>query len=153
MFCHCRAQRTDWVTRAAQLHRVVKERVAGEEDRHEQDHDDDDSNSDRSERRPSLREVLNRQPLSGASDLAVRAPQQQPARTARLEVRYARVTLRRPTRRTNYQPQINFVELTQWVVEARKVNSPSGVEPLHWVFLSVESGTGEVLILRSSTGG
>ena len=116
VFCHCRQQRTDWVIRAAQLHRTVEE-----------------SGGDDEGRRVSLREVLDRQPLSGSYELSVRATQKHPARIARLQVRFARVTLRRPKRRTNHQRAIDFQELTQSVVEVREVCPPKGVEPLRWV--------------------
>ena len=53
------------------------------------------------------------------------------ARTARLQVRFARVTIRRPKRRTKYQCQIGFQELTQWVVETREIDPPKGVQPRH----------------------
>lgn len=112
VFCHGREQRTDWVIRAAQLHRLVV---------------DDDGQSH------SLRAALEKQPLSGAYELPVHATQKTPARTARLEVRFVQVTIRRPKRGTKYQRSIDFQSLTQRVVEAREANPPPGVEPLHWV--------------------
>jgi Transposase DNA-binding/Transposase DDE domain len=116
VFCHCRQQRTDWVIRAAQLHRVVYEADDHEEARH-----------------LSLRAALTKQPLSGTYELSVGATKDHAARTARLQVRFARVTIRRPKRRTKYQRQIGFQELTQWVVETREVDAPTGIKPLHWV--------------------
>ena len=114
VFCHCRAQRTDWVIRAAQLHRVVEEADGRD-----------------GARRLSLRAALTKQPLSGTYELSVGATKDHAARTARLQVRFARVTLRRPKRRTKYQRAIDFQELTQWVVETREVDPPKGVKPLH----------------------
>lgn len=113
VFCHCRQQRTDWVIRAAQLHRMVEATDAESE-----------------VQRLSLREVLDRQPLCGAYELSVRATKKHPAR---LQVRFARVTIRRPKRRTKYQCLTNFQELTQGVVEVREVRPPQGVEPLRGV--------------------
>lgn len=112
VFCHCREQRADWVIRAAQLHRKVE----------------DDHGTKR-----SLRKTLEQQPLSGAYTLSVRATKKHPARTARLHVRFTRVTLRCPKRRTKYQRRIDFTELTQGVVEVREIRPPQGVKPLHWV--------------------
>ena len=112
VFCHCQAQRSDWVIRSAQLHRQVED--------------------DRGTRR-SLRATLEKQPLSGTYQLLVRATKKHPARTARLHVRFARVTIRCPKRRTKYQRSIGFTELTQWVVEVREIRPPRGVEALHWV--------------------
>lgn len=121
VFCHCRAQRTDWVIRAAQLHRVVEEADIDSTDEHD------------GSQRLSLRAVLAKRPLSGTYELSVGATKDHEARTARMQVRFARVTIRRPKRRTKYQSQIDFQELTQWVVETREVDAPKGVKPLHWV--------------------
>ena len=114
VFCHCRQQRTDWVIRAAQLHRMVEVTDAESE-----------------VQRLSLRGVLDRQPLCGEYDLSVRATQKHSARIARLQVRFARVAIRRPKRRTNDQRHIDFQELAQSVVEVCEVSPPQGVEPLH----------------------
>jgi len=112
VFGHLLQQRCDWVIRAAQLHRSVW-------------------TSD--ERKLSLQAALDEQPVLGTYELEVRAAHGQPPRTARLQVRAAQVTVRRPKRATPYLKQIGFHELTQWVVEAREVHPPDGVEPLHWV--------------------
>lgn len=112
VFCHALQQHSDWVVRAAQLHRKV--------------HDGQGCAC-------SLQELLDRQPLLGTYELAVRQTKQQPQRTARLQVRVARATIRCPKRRTAYLRQVGFEELTQWVVEAREVDPPRGAQPLHWV--------------------
>ena len=121
VFCHCRAQRTDWVIRAAPWHRVVEE--ADEAQVGERD----------GAKRLSLRAVLAKQPLSGTYERSVGATKDHEARTARLQVRFARVTIRRPKRRTKCQRQIGFQELTQGVVETREVDPPKGVQPLQWI--------------------
>ena len=112
VFCHCRQQRSDWVIRAAQLHRNVK---------------DEDGNS------TSLRELLDKQPACGSYEVKVPASDKHPARKARLEVRFAQATVRCQKRQTPYQRSIGFKEITQWVVEAREIHPPKGVEPLCWV--------------------
>lgn len=112
VFCHALQQRSDWVIRAAQLHRTVRNEQGASS---------------------SLQELLDQQPVLGRYELKVRANQHQPARTAHLEVRVARATVKCPKRKTAYQRAVGFQELTQWVVEAREVNPPRGVEPLHWV--------------------
>ena len=84
-------------------------------------------------KRLSLRAVLAKQPLSGTYELSVGATKDDEARTARLQVRFARVTIRRPKRRTKYPCQIGFQELTQGVVETREVDPPKGVQPLQWI--------------------
>ena len=126
VFCHCRAQRTDWVIRAAQLHRVVEE--AGLEETGTEEPRARDGST-----RLSLRAALAKQPLSGTYELSVGATKDHAARTAKMQVRFARVTIRRPKRWTKYQRAIDFQELTQGVVETREIDPPKGVKPLHWV--------------------
>ena len=75
VYCHLRANRADWVIRAAQLHRTVLDAVG--------------------ERR-ALRDILQEQSCAGAYDLQVRANKQQPARTARIEVRFTKFTMPQP---------------------------------------------------------
>lgn len=126
VFAHLVRQRSDWVIRAAQRHRLVIEETA-----------------DGPAEPAALQSVLDRQPLLGTYELDVRPTKTQPARRATLEVRVARVTLPRPKKRlAPYLRSIGFESLTQWVVEAREVDPPAGAEPLHWVLwtsLPVES--------------
>lgn len=112
VFCHCRERRCDWVIRAAQLHRITE---------------DDSCKS------LSLRAHLDQQPVCGSYKLAVQATRKHAARTAQLQVRFARVTIRCPKRRTKYQCSIDFKELTQYVVEVYEINPPRGQDPLCWV--------------------
>ncbi len=120
VFCHLVQQRGDWVIRAAQLHRNVLDVSEG--------HERLDV-----EQVQSLREVLKSRPLLGIYKLQVRCTKKQSARWASLEVRLARVQIRQGKRRTRFQKQIDFQCLTQWVIEAREVDAPEGVKPLHWV--------------------
>jgi len=64
--------------------------------------------------------------------LHVRVPRRgtQPARTARLEVRYREVELRPPAR----QPHLGPVRV--WAVLAQEVGAPKGVEPIEWMLLT-----------------
>ncbi|MGD9858048.1 MAG: IS4 family transposase [Planctomycetaceae bacterium] len=112
VFGHLLQQRCDWVIRAAQLHRTVWTN---------------------DERRMSLQAALDEQPVLGTYELEVRAAQGQPQRTARLEVRAAQITIRKPKRVTPFLKQVGFEQLSQWVVEAREIDAPAGAEPLHWV--------------------
>lgn len=121
VFCHLKQQNCDWVIRAAQLHRTVY---------------------DETEEKSSLQERLNRCPVLGTYTLKVPPAKQRKARTATLEVRTTKVTLKRPQRMTPSLRKIGFQELTQWVVEVREVNPPQDVEPLRWVLwtsLPIES--------------
>ena len=54
----------------------------------------------------------------------------QPARTARLEVRYGAVELRPPAR----QPHLGLVQA--WAVLAQEVGTPPGVESIEWMLLT-----------------
>ncbi len=112
VFCHLLEQRSDWVIRAAQLHRVVHDTEGG---------------------RTSLHDLLTRQSLLGTYELEVRGTPGEPSRTAKLEVRSTPATIRRPKRMTAYLKQVDFREHTQWVVEVREIDAPHGVEPLRWV--------------------
>lgn len=112
VFCHCQQQRTEWVIRAAQLHRKVENKHGTKR---------------------SLRAMLEREPLSGTYEIQVRATKKHPARTAKMHVRFTRVSITSPKRKTRYQRSINFSEMTQWVVETCEVRAPKGVKPLHWV--------------------
>jgi hypothetical protein len=125
VFCHLIQQRGDWIIRAAQLHRNVVAMSEG--------YEPPVSERIPAERVQSLQAVLKAQALTGTYKLQVRSTKDQPARWAMLEVRVARVQLRQGKRRTRYQKQVGFQCLTQWVVEAREVNAPKGVEGLHWV--------------------
>jgi hypothetical protein len=117
VYCHLRANRADWVIRAAQLHRTVLDAVG--------------------ERR-ALRDILQEQSCAGAYDLQVRANKQQPARTARIEVRFTKFTMPQPQHISKYIRQSGLHEIPMYVVEAREINAPKGVTPLRWVLLTSE---------------
>jgi len=120
VFCQLRAERGEWVIRASHRHRVVEEIT-----------------SDGRAPRCDLQTVLDRQAALGRYELAVRATQQEPARTAQLEVRVAQVFVPpRSKRRTALQRRLQFTGLEQWVVEAREVHAPKGITPVHWVLWS-----------------
>ena len=112
VFCHLQAQRCDWVIRAAQGHRKVRD-AAGD--------------------KLSLQEALDAQGLLGSYQLHVRAAKKQPARQATLEVRATQVTICCPKRKTPYLKSVGFEMLTAWVVEAWEPNPPKGAQRLHWV--------------------
>lgn len=121
VFCHLLQQRADWVIRATQRRRTVLDSEGA---------------------RTTLESALAAQPALGVYELEVRETDGQPARTALLEVRATRVTLQKPKRMTPYLKQIGYEQLTQWVVEAREVSAPRGIEPLRWLLwtsLPVES--------------
>ena len=70
------------------------------------------------------------QPLAGLQEIRVPRRGAQPARVARLEVRFARVTLRPP------HGKKELGELTLWAVLAQEVEEPRGIKPLRWMLLT-----------------
>jgi hypothetical protein len=70
-------------------------------------------------------ENLSAQPSAGITEVRVPRQPGQPARVAKLEIRYSEVTLRPPARKPNLPP------VTVWLVEGREIHS-SAAKPLHW---------------------
>ena len=71
------------------------------------------------------------QPRAGVQEVQVPRRGPQPARVARLEVRFAQVTLRPPRGKSE------LGELTLWAVLAQEVEAPRGVKtPLRWMLLT-----------------
>lgn len=117
VYCHLQQQRCGWVVRAAQKHRVVHD-AQGE--------------------RVALQDLLDRQPATGTYELRLRTRENQPARTATIEVRLAPLTMPLPPHRSPFMKQCGIADIPMWVVEAREVSAPAGIEPLHWVLLTSE---------------
>jgi hypothetical protein len=118
VYCHLLQQRTRWVVRAAQLTRRVL-------------------NADGCE--CFLEELVRAAPLQGTYELQVLANDDQPARTALIEVRSARLVMPRPKNgMSRYVRESGVTEIPMWVVEAREVNPPRGVKALQWVLLTSE---------------
>jgi hypothetical protein len=116
VFCHCLEQRADWIIRAAQLHRVVK----------------DSQGQSR-----KLNEILREAPLLGCYHLQVRANNGQPARTARLEVRAARIVMPRPKSGVSKYVRGRGIEgIPMTAVEVLETGAPRKVTPLRWVLLT-----------------
>jgi hypothetical protein len=78
-----------------------------------------------------LWEYLEQQPVSGQTVVQVPRHQGQPARTAKLEVRFAAVELRPPVRKQALGP------VPIWAVYVREVEPPPAVKPLEWMLLSL----------------
>jgi len=73
---------------------------------------------------------LQAQPVAGEIEVAVGRREEQPARSAKLAVRYTRVRLRAPQRRAH----LGAVEV--WAVWAQEPHPPSGVEAMRWMLLT-----------------
>jgi hypothetical protein len=122
IYCHLLQQRAGWVVRAAQLKRRVL---------------------DADGRECSLDDVVRAAPLQGSYELQVRANHDQPARTALIEVRLARLVMPRPRNGiSRYVSESRISEIPMWAVEAREVNPPRGVKALRWVLLTSEDVRG-----------
>jgi len=117
VFCHLQMQQCGWVVRAAQKHRIVRDETG---------------------RRTPLLRLVRQQPLAGTYELSLRSRKNQSARTATIEVRFAPMTMPLPAQKTPFMKKCGITEIAMWVVEAREVNAPRGVEPLHWVLLTSE---------------
>lgn len=118
VFCHLQMQQCGWIVRAAQKRRVV---LDGKDDR------------------TPLENLVQQQPLAGTYELRLRAREGQPARTATIEVRFAPMCMPVPAQKTPFVKQCGITEIPMWVVEAREVNAPASVEPLHWILLTSEA--------------
>lgn len=79
----------------------------------------------------SVRTAVADAPRLGTYPLELRARPGHPQRSARLEIRATRVTLRGPWRPGGAHPP-----LAMNVVEAREVNAPPGADPIHWILLT-----------------
>lgn len=76
------------------------------------------------------------QPLTGIQDVHVPRRGTIPARVARLEVRFAEVTLKPPSDKTQYGP------LKLWAVLAQETDAPPNISPLNWMLLTTCRVTG-----------
>lgn len=121
VYCRLLEQRCDWVIRAAQLKRKI---VTPDGDA------------------LPLDAYLKTLPVGGTYELEVAANHRQQARTARVEVRYGTVALRRPKHRSAYARECGIAVVTMNVVEVREIDPPSGQTPLHWVLLTSHAVAG-----------
>lgn len=103
----------DWLIRVARANRKVK--VNG--------------------KKMSLEAALEQMPAAGTYELTYR-PAGGGERTAKMEVRFGLVCLLAPRFRSPWLKASGVVLISTWVVMAREVHPPSGVEPLEWVLFS-----------------
>ena len=127
VYQHCRQQSVDWVVRITQRARNVI--VPSGKTR-------------------ALNEYLETLPLSGSYELKMRARGRsrehgpEPARTARMEVRFGPLKMPFPKHKSPYLKRFAPEPIAMWVIHAVEVNPPAGVEPIEWILLtsmSVES--------------
>lgn len=77
-----------------------------------------------------LWERVARQEVSGIQEVRIPRRGNRPARVARLEVRFAQVSLKPPQRKSSLR------DLTVWAVLAREISLPEGVDPVEWLLLT-----------------
>jgi len=121
VYCHCVEQHSEWVVRVTQRERKI---LAPDG------------------RKLPLEAYLNTLPLAGTYELHLRARGQtrehgpQPARTAKVEVRFGRLHMPVPTHRSPYVKRLSPTPIAMWVVYAREVDAPKDVEPIEWILLT-----------------
>ncbi len=129
VFCHLYEQQVGWVVRASQLQRKILTPEGAE---------------------IALQQYLRTLPLAGTYELDLRARPQQPARTAKLEVRFGRLQMPMPAHRSPYVKRVNPGPITMWVVWVREIDPPKGVDPIEWVLytsLPVESFADALVVI------
>ena len=77
-----------------------------------------------------LWERVARQEVSGIQEVRIPRKGNRPARVARLEARFAQVSLKPPHRKSSLR------DLTVWAVLAREISPPEGVDPVEWLLLT-----------------
>ena len=115
VYCHCLEQQADWVIRVTQKQRKIltpdNQRIA-------------------------LKAYVDTLPVAGRYELWLRARPNQPARTAKLEVRAGFLRVPVPVHRSPYVKRLNPEPIGMWVVQVREVDAPAGVEPIEWILLT-----------------
>ena len=121
VYCRCRGQQADRVARASMLNRKV---------------------TDLGGNATAVRDLAVSPPEAGRFTLELRARPKQPARHARLTVRYTPVTMPVPRHKSRYVRRIDALPVLMWLVVVAEVDGPPGVKPIDWVLytsLPVES--------------
>lgn len=121
VFAHALAQNHGWVIRASLLSRAVHAVDARAPE------------NPLAGRRLPLRRLLASFKVCGEYELKVRENRKQPARTARLEVRFGALWMPQPTPPSPWvrQHAPKFIRMN--VIEVIEKHPPQGAEPLHWV--------------------
>jgi hypothetical protein len=120
LFCRMMRRQTGWVVRAAQLHRWILSPQ---------------------NKRMKLSDYLGQLPAAGQYQVDLPANRRQPARTANIEVRFGPVRVPRPKHISDWTRKAGIREISMWVVEAREIDAPSGVQAARWVLWTSEAVT------------
>jgi hypothetical protein len=105
LYCRMRQQHADWVVRASQLRRWIL--------------------TPDGERR-KLADYLAGRPAQEGYTLELTANNNQPARTAKMEVCFGPITMPRPQHVSEWVKESTIDKIEMWVVEAREVDPPQG---------------------------
>jgi hypothetical protein len=116
---YCRILRTQagWVGRAAQLRRKIRT-PQGED--------------------MGLSTYLEQLAVAGTYTLQLAANKEQPSRQATMEVRFGCVLVPKPKHASAWVKGSGIHAIAMWVVEAREINPPKGVQAARWVLLTSE---------------
>jgi hypothetical protein len=127
VYCHCRQQPADWVVRVTQKQRRAI--VPGGQTLKLQEYLETLSSSGEYELQLRARPA---QPKRGHKP----ARKAQPARTARIEVRFGPLEIPFPQQKSPYLKGLPPVPIAMWVVHAVEVDPPEDVEPVEWILLT-----------------
>lgn len=79
-----------------------------------------------------LQERLSSQPAAGTMTVHIPRNRNRPARTATLELRWAKIQIQPP--RVGCKNSWGTLEI--WALQAQEIAAPQGVEPIHWTLLT-----------------
>lgn len=116
VFCHLLEQHSGWVVRAAKLNRKV---LAGPE-----------------KERMELSDYLPHLDPLGTYELSLRARPQQPARTAKLEIRAGSIHMPVPSHKSPWVRELDPEPIAMNVMYVVEIDPPDDVEPISWVLLT-----------------
>jgi hypothetical protein len=116
VYCHLLQQKGGWVIRASKLNRYV---LAGPQ-----------------AKRMPLETYLAQLDVLGSYELSLRARPQQPARTAKLEVRVGSLQMPVPRHQSPWVRKLDPQPIAMNVVYVVEVDPPAGVDPICWVLLT-----------------
>ena len=117
LYCRVSLTHAGWVGRAAQLKRKIRVPQGIE---------------------MKLSAYLEQLPVAGTYTVELAANAGQPARQAAMEVRFGPVIVPRPKHASAWVKNSGIREISMWVVEAREINPPKGVQGARWVLLTSE---------------
>jgi hypothetical protein len=117
LYCRILLTQAGWVGRAAQLKRKIRT-PQGED--------------------MALAAYLEQLPLAGTYTLELAANTGQPARQATMEMRFGCVLVPKPKHASEWVKKSGIQTIAMWVVEAREIHPPKGVQAARWVLLTSE---------------